>query len=328
VEQPLRSARPSRHPKGFTMRTRQRILTASLTAAVALSSAAFLFTHPAVSATQPAVSAAPAGDTPDGSALVRTALDRIGGKAWREIKSFESIAEISAAMGDARIEYQFIAPNAHRLVQTMPGGRGVMELGSVGGTAWMGEPGQARAVDPRMAEELAGGGDLQTLVHTIDARFEKFETLAKTVVDGREAWRVAMSPKAGPAVDPSTAQKWTLILDASNGTILGVDIPAPPGGAGGANEGGQAIRFAGWNAVELPHDAKLPEPKTAEPKLSETEIADAKTPSLGTILAFRTATVEAGGAKTTLTYKKVAVNTLAKDAIRVPAKIEPAPGAQ
>jgi hypothetical protein len=152
-----------------------------------------------------------------------------------------------------------------------------------------------------------------------------------------------MSPKAGPAVDPSTAQKWTLILDASNGTILGVDIPAPPGGAGGANEGGQAIRFAGWNAVELPHDAKLPEPKTAEPKtpepktaepklpepkLSETEIADAKTPSLGTILAFRTATVEAGGAKTTLTYKKVAVNTLAKDAIRVPAKIEPAPGAQ
>lgn len=305
------------------MRTRQRILTASLTAAVALSSAAFLFTHPAVSATQPAVSAAPAGDTPDGSALVRTALDRIGGKAWREIKSFESIAEISAAMGDARIEYQFIAPNAHRLVQTMPGGRGVMELGSVGGTAWMGEPGQARAVDPRMAEELAGGGDLQTLVHTIDARFEKFETLAKTVVDGREAWRVAMSPKAGPAVDPSTAQKWTLILDASNGTILGVDIPAPPGGAGGANEGGQAIRFAGWNAVELPHDAK-----TAEPKLSETEIADAKTPSLGTILAFRTATVEAGGAKTTLTYKKVAVNTLAKDAIRVPAKIEPAPGAQ
>lgn len=305
------------------MRTRQRILTASLTAAVALSSAAFLFTHPAVSATQPAVSAAPAGDTPDGSALVRTALDRIGGKAWREIKSFESIAEISAAMGDARIEYQFIAPNAHRLVQTMPGGRGVMELGSVGGTAWMGEPGQARAVDPRMAQELAGGGDLQTLVHTIDARFEKFETLAKTVVDGREAWRVAMSPKAGPAVDPSTAQKWTLILDASNGTILGVDIPAPPGGAGGANEGGQAIRFAGWNAVELPHDAKIP-----EPKLSETEIADAKTPSLGTILAFRTATVEAGGAKTTLTYKKVAVNTLAKDAIRVPAKIEPAPGAQ
>jgi hypothetical protein len=308
------------------MRTRQRILTVSLTAAVALSSAAFLFTQPADSA--PHAATIPAGDTPDGSALVRTALDRIGGKAWREIKSFESIAEISAAMGDARIEYQFIAPNAHRLVQTMPGGRGVMELGSVGGTAWMGEPGQARAVDPRMAEELAGGGDLQTLVHTIDVRFEKFETLAKTVVDGHEAWRVAMSPKAGPGADPTTAQKWTLILDASNGTILGVDIPAPPGGDGAANEDGQKIRFAGWDAVELPAAARGADAVAPDAKTADAKTADARIPSFEKILAFRTATVEAGGAKTTLTYKKVAVNTLAKDAIRVPAKIEPAPGAQ
>ena len=32
--------------------------------------------------------------------------------------------------------------------------------------------------DPKMAEEMAGGGDLQTLVHSIPARFERFEVVA------------------------------------------------------------------------------------------------------------------------------------------------------
>ena len=58
----------------------------------------------------------------DAAALVRAALDRIGGKAWSEITSFESVATVESAMGDGRVEFQFIAPDARKLVQTMPGG--------------------------------------------------------------------------------------------------------------------------------------------------------------------------------------------------------------
>ena len=252
----------------------------------------------------PIVGAAPAqtATTPDAAALVRPAVERIGGGSWAAIKSFETIATVKSAVGEARVEFRFVAPDARQLVQVMPGGRGVLEMGVVGGVAWMGEPGRARAIDPKVAEEMSGGGDLQTLVHSLDTRFEKFEATGKTTLDGREAWRVSMSPKASGAA-PAAGQRWTVYLDAANSTILGIDIPAPPKDRvpDAPEQGGQVIRFRDWQSVEVPAGRK----------------ADR-------MLGFRTATIESGGIKTELVYTKVAVDTLEKGAIAPPAKIDAA----
>jgi hypothetical protein len=251
-----------------------------------------------------ASSAAPQDAKPDAAALVRTATERIGGDAWTKIKSFESIATVKSAMGDARIEYRFVAPNARQLVQAMPGGRGVVEMGVAGGVAWMGEVGRARAIDPKRAEEMAGGGDLQTLVHSIPARFERFEVVAKSALEGREVWKITMSPKA-PAGAPNAGQRWTLFVDTANTTILGLDIPAPPKdlAPNAPEQSGQSIRLSDWVAVELPKDS---------PRKSER------------LLGFRKATIEAGGMKTEFEFTRIAVDTLEANAIAPPAKIESA----
>ena len=247
---------------------------------------------------------AAAAAKPDADALVRGALARIGGKAWSEIASYESIATVQSPMGDGRIEFRFVAPDARKLVQTMPGGKTALELGSVGGTAWMGEPGRARAVDPRMAEELAGGGDLFTLVRSIDARFADFTLLGKETVDGVECWRISMRPRESPTPDV----RWTLFLAASDLTIHGLEIPAPPANAASNApvQGGQSMRFRRWEPVERPAAAAGPASSAAP------------------LLAFREVSVTTAGMKVDIAYSKVAVDTLAKGAIAAPAEIAPA----
>ena len=257
--------------------------------------------------------------SPDAAALVRTAMERIGGEAWSRIRSFESIATVKSAMGDARVEYRFVAPSARQLVQVMPGGRGVVEMGVVDGVAWMGEPGRARAIDPKLAEEMSGGGDLQTLVHSLSERFEHFEVAGKATIGGREAWRIAMTPRAATGA-PRSAQRWTLFIDSANTTILGIDIPAPAKdlAADAPEQSGQSIRFSDWQSVETaPPAATDARPSADDPRGSAAR-------DLKRLLSFRTATVEAGGMKTELVFTRVAVDTLGKGSIAPPARIEPA----
>jgi hypothetical protein len=240
---------------------------------------------------------------PDGALLVRAAIERMGGTRWKSIASFESIATAKSAMGDARIEYRFVAPQSHLLVQSMPGGRGVLEMGSTGGTAWMGEPGRARAVDPKMAAEIAGGGDLQTLVRSLEDRFDAFETKARESVDGKVVWTIMMTPRNSPTPDA----RWTLYLDATSGLVHGFEIPPPPKDTrtNAPTPTGQRIRLSRWESVEHP----------------------ASTAEGDKLIAFRDATITAGGAETTLLYTKVAVDGLEKSAISPPVAIEPMPTA-
>ncbi|MFM1868433.1 MAG: hypothetical protein RL591_1841 [Planctomycetota bacterium] len=245
---------------------------------------------------------------PAGSALVRAAMDRMGGENWRKISSFQSVATAKSAMGEAKIEYRFVAPDARLLLQTMPsaptGANGVaapartMELGVANGLAWMGEPGQARAVDPKMAEELAGGGDLQTLVRSIEERFEDFQTTSRESINGRIVWRITMTPRTTATPDA----RWTLFIDAATGLIHGFDIPAPPNDmrANAPTPSGQSIRLDDWKPAELGPGCTLQR-----------------------LIAFRTANVSAGGMETELVYTTVAVDTLKPDAIRAPSGIEP-----
>ena len=258
-----------------------------------------------VDAADPPPAAAPAASA-DATTIVRAALVRIGGDAWSAIKSFESTATARSAVGDARVEYRFIAPDARKLVQTMPGGRGVIEMGVVGGKAWMGEPGRARAIDPKIAEEMAGGGDLQTLVHSLEARFEGFAAKGKSVVAGREAWRIEMKPRAS-ALSGMPPSVWTVWIDSMNSTILGLDIPAPPAEAtaNAPSPGGQTIRFSDWREVERPKSA----PGEAKP---------------AQMLCFGKAEIESEGMKVVLAFERVAVDTLAPGSIAAPASIEPA----
>lgn len=235
---------------------------------------------------------------PAADALVRATNERMGGAEWRSLKSFHSLATAKSAMGDATIEFRFVAPDARLLVQTMPGGRGAMELGVTAGNAWMGEPGKARAVDPRMAEELAGGGDLQTLVHSISERFEDFRTESRETVDNRVVWRLSIRPRGTPTPDA----RWTLLIDAATGLVHGFDIPAPPkdARADAPTPTGQSIRLSDWRPVDVGDSA----PRSR-------------------LIAFRTAKVSAGGMETELQYSRVAIDTLGADAIRPPEKLEP-----
>ena len=303
-------------------RTRSPLITAGLLAAAAMGGVALLSAaSPLAPAPGPrsagAVTTSAAANpllttqdatAPDAAALVRLAVQRIGGETWTRIKSFESIATVRSAVGDARVEFRFVAPDARQLVQAMPGGRGVLEMGVVGGVAWMGEPGRARAIDPKLAEEMAGGGDLQTLVHSLDTRFEKFEAKGKTTLDGREAWRITMSPKASGAA-PAAGQLWTVYVDAANTTILGIDIPAPPKDRmpNAPEQSGQAIRLSDWVAYELPKDSPLKDQR---------------------LLGFRKATIEAGGMKAELEFTRLAIDTLAPGSIAPPAKIDAAPNSR
>lgn len=235
---------------------------------------------------------------PAADALVRAANERMGGAEWKSLKSFHTLATAKSAMGDATIEFRFVAPDARLLVQTMPGGRGTMELGVAAGMAWMGEPGKARAVDPRMAEELAGGGDLQTLVHSISERFEDFRTESRETIDNRIVWRLSMRPRGTPTPDA----RWTLLIDAATGLVHGFDIPAPPkdARANAPTPTGQSIRLSDWRPVDVGDSA----PRSR-------------------LVAFRTAKVSAGGMETELQYSRVAIDTLGADAIRPPEKLEP-----
>lgn len=242
----------------------------------------------------------------DAGTLVRTALDKIGGKSWDAITSYESVATVASAMGDGRIEFQFVAPDARRLVQTMPGGTNRLELGCVGATAWMGEPGKARAVDPRMAEELAGGGDLLTLVRSIDTRFTDFRLVGRDTVEGVNCYRISMRPAQSPAPE----SRWTLFINAADATIVGLDVPPPPQdlAPNAPVQGGQTIRLRRWEPVERPV------PRTAQTANAKAEPAVAA-PKLA---AFREATVTTAGMKVDLVYTKVAVDTLGKGAITPP----------
>lgn len=272
-------------------------------------------TSPATSpVTSPAAPQAAAAEV-DAAALVRAALERIGGKGWSDIASFESVATVQSAMGDGRVEFQFIAPGARKLVQTMPGGSAKLELGSVGGVAWMGEPGRARAVDPRMAEELAGGGDLLTLVRSIDTRFADFKVIGKESIDGVQCWKISMRPLQSPAAET----RWTLLLAAADATIVGLEIPAPPQdlAPNAPVQGGQSMRFRRWEAVERGTASSVGAKVDAK--------GDAKVDAKPRLLAFREATITTAGMKVDLIYTRVAVDTLAKGAIAPPPAIEPAP---
>lgn len=267
---------------------------------------------------EPSPARASVDDTlPSGTAIVRAAVERMGGRGWRTIASFESVATARAPMGDARVEYQFVAPDAHRVVQGLPGGAGAMEMGAAGGVAWIGEAGKpAQAADPRMAQELAGGGDLQTLVRSLEERFCDFRTVARTKLDpatgaesadGRLAWRIAMTPREAPA----GTRPWELIVDAASGFVAGLEIPPPPESAlrelpaDAPRPTGQSIRFMRWEPVERGSHGAAGGGASVR------------------LMAFREASVTAGGMRTELVYSKVAVDTLARDAIRVPETILP-----
>jgi hypothetical protein len=249
-------------------------------------------------AVEPAPVAHAAQDAlPAGEALVRAATERMGGEEWKSLKSFHTRATTKSAMGEASIEYRWIAPDARLLVQTMPGGRGTMEMGVARGVAWIGEAGKARAVDTRMAEELAGGGDLQTLVHSLEGRFEDFRTESRETLDARIVWRVSMRPRGTPTPDA----RWTLYIDAATGLVHGFDIPAPPkdSQSDAPTATSQSIRLSSWRPVDVGDSA----PRSR-------------------LIAFRVAKVSAGGMETELEYATVAINTLGADAIAVPASIE------
>ena len=235
---------------------------------------------------------------PEGAALVRAATERMGGRAWSSVKTFESIATAQSAMGDARIEYRFIAPDSHLLLQSSPTDQRVMEMGTTRGRAWMGEPGNARAVDPNMAQELAGGGDLQTLVRSLETRFEGFETLRRASVDSTVVWTVSMLPRGAPTAE----SRWLLYINAASGLVHGFDIPAPTKDAKSTapTTTNQTIRLSRWEAVEHP----------------------AAFVGGDALLAFREAVVTASGMQTTLVYSKIEVNGLAADAIKVPTTLD------
>ncbi|MFM7051583.1 MAG: hypothetical protein ACKOYN_05545 [Planctomycetota bacterium] len=242
-----------------------------------------------------------AGETsaalPDGAAVVRRAKEALGGDAWGRIKSFESSARVKSAMGDARIEYRFVAPDSFELLQSMPGCGRAMSMGCAKGAAWIGEAGSERAADPRMAEEMRDGGDLHALVRTLSERFSGFRTEARREEAGRDGAPravlvVRMRPARGAAPN---APEWTLLVDEATGLPHGLEIPAPPAPAGSSQKTfGQSIRFARWEAVS----------GTKEP-----------------LRAFREAAVTSGGTKTDIVYEKVAVDALPDGAVQVPAAL-------
>ncbi|MBI1302240.1 MAG: hypothetical protein GC172_00350 [Phycisphaera sp.] len=258
---------------------------------------------------------APPSALPDGTELLRRALDRLGGDAWNAIGSFESVARVETPMGKGRVAYSFVAPvaklpAAHLLVQTMPGGDGTasgaettLELGVADGVAWMGEPGRAQPVEPAMAAELAGGGDLITLVRSLSARFSDVRTIGRETVDGRPCWRLAMRPVGAP---PEHAP-WSLFLSEPDAEIVGLEIPPPPR-AEAANApvaGGQSMRFRRWEPVERGNRALAP--------------ASEDTPAR--LVSFREATITTAGMKIDMIYERVAVDTLAPGSIAAPASI-------
>ena len=255
---------------------------------------------------------------PDGAELLRKALDRPGGDAWNSIGSFESVARVETPMGKGRVAYSFIAPvaklpAAHLLVQTMPGGEGAatgaettLELGVADGVAWMGEPGRAQPVEPAMAAELAGGGDLITLVRSLSVRFSDIRTVGRETVDGRACWRLAMTPIGAPAGQAP----WSLFLGEVEAEIVGLEIPPPPR-AEAANApvaGGQSMRFRRWEAVERGTRA-----------ITTGTAAPAQTPAQ--LVSFREATITTAGMKIDMIYERVAVDTLAPGSIAAPASI-------
>ncbi len=255
---------------------------------------------------------------PDGAELLRKALDRLGGDAWNSIGSFESVARVETPMGKGRVAYSFIAPvanlpAAHLLVQTMPGGSGsatgaetTLELGVADGVAWMGEPGRAQPVEPAMAAELAGGGDLITLVRSLSVRFSDIRTVGRETVDGRACWRLAMTPVGAPAGQAP----WSLFLSEAETEIVGLEIPPPPR-AEAANApvaGGQSMRFRRWETVERGTRA-----------ITTGTAAPAQAPAQ--LVSFREATITTAGMKIDMTYERVAVDTLAPGSIAAPASI-------
>ena len=255
---------------------------------------------------------------PDGAALLRKALDRLGGDAWNSIGSFESVARVETPMGKGRVAYSFIAPvaklpGAHLLVQTMPGGEGAatgaettLELGVADGVAWMGEPGRAQPVEPAMAAELAGGGDLITLVRSLSVRFSDIRTVGRETVHGRACWRLAMTPIGAPREQAP----WSLFLGEVEAEIVGLEIPPPPR-AEAANApvaGGQSMLFRRWEAVE--RGTRAITTGTAAPEQTPAQL-----------VSFREATITTAGMKIDMIYERVAVDTLAPGSIAAPASI-------
>lgn len=237
------------------------------------------------------------GALPDAVAAVKRAKELMGGDAWDRIRSFESSASIKSAMGDARVEFRFVAPDSFELVQSMPGGGRTMSMGSANGVAWIGEPGRERAADPRMTSEMRDGGDLQVLVRSVSERFTGFRTVSRAEDGGRTVLRIEMRPKQAPPDAPA----WTLLVDATTGMVHGIEIPAPPAPPsqveGAPKTFGQSIRVRRWEPVTAPADAARAAP----------------------LLAFREATVESGGTRTDIVYERIAVDGLAAGAVKVPA---------
>lgn len=223
---------------------------------------------------------------------MREAVEAMGGDAWKSIRSYTSMARVRSAMGELEASYSFVAPDAHLLLQRIGGARSMsMEMGFADGIAWTGEQGRPQRMDRAMADEVARGGDVVTLLRSLESRFADFRHDGIEKDGARVLERITMRPKADAA-----AARWTLFVDPTTKLPAGLDIPAPAGTPDAERASRtQSLRFDGWRAVA-----------TADGSAS---------PRLRAPFSF---SIVAGGVRSECVFASIAVDTLAAGSIRAP----------
>lgn len=264
--------------------------------AAALSAAAFAALAPAID--PPATKGGPAttpqpGAEARGAQIVREAVAAMGGVEWSRIRSYESVARMKSAVGEMLATYRFVAPDSHFLEQRMNGaGRAMaMEMGFADGVAWTGEAGRPQAVDPAMAAEFARGGDVVTLLRSLDERFTDFRADGAEKLGERIVERVTMRPKAANAA----ARRWTVFIEPSTRLVAGLEIPAPEGVPDAERaDRAQRLQFSDWRAIPRAEKGSTP------------------------LRAPHAYTIVAGGVRTECVFDSISVDTLAAGSIRAP----------
>lgn len=240
----------------------------------------------------PAAKPQPGADA-RGAQIAREAVAAMGGTEWASIRSYESVARMKSAVGEMLATYRFVAPDAHLLEQRMNGGGRAMamEMGFADGIAWTGDAGKPQAVDPAMAAEFARGGDVVTLLRSLDERFTDFRADGAEKLGDRIVERVTMRPKAAAAGAP----RWTVFIEPSTRLVAGLEIPAPEGTPEAERaDRTQRLQFSDWRAIPRANKASTP------------------------LRAPHAYTIVAGGVRTECVFESIAVDTLAAGSIRAP----------